>query len=165
MDSAHVVESLHQLYLMTFTPLGRRVVPRVLGMDDNLLALLPFAECSGTAVYLRAERSQCWSSGTNCESLAPLMLPITPSHTHARVHRLFVSYLTSAFVLLDQVTRSGTRRSAGRCRSDTRCCFSFTSCAAATTSRFSRSSGRGSSTSQIRVSASVALRKGAGDVV
>ena len=46
-DCADAVGNLHLLYLMTFSPLGKRAVSYVICLEDNLLVLLPFAELTG----------------------------------------------------------------------------------------------------------------------
>ena len=48
-DGADAVGNLHLLYLMTFSPLGKRAVSYVLALEDNLQVLLPFAELTGTS--------------------------------------------------------------------------------------------------------------------
>ena len=47
-DGADAVGNLHLLYLMTFSPLGKRAVSYVLTLEDNLQVILPFAEPTGT---------------------------------------------------------------------------------------------------------------------
>ena len=48
-DGADAVGNLHLLYLMTFSPLGKRAVSYVLTLEDNLQVILPFAELTGTS--------------------------------------------------------------------------------------------------------------------
>ncbi len=62
-DSGEVVGSLHLLYLMTFNPLGKRAVSYVFCLEDNLLALLPFAELSGEKLGV----SEPATNQTKCE--------------------------------------------------------------------------------------------------
>lgn len=49
MDGADTLSTLHTLYSMTFTAIGKAAVISVLSLDTNLRSLLPFVESTGDA--------------------------------------------------------------------------------------------------------------------
>ncbi|XP_068721343.1 protein virilizer homolog isoform X6 [Montipora capricornis] len=49
MDGADILSTLHTLYSMTFTAIGKAAVVSVLSLDTNLRSLLPFVESTGNA--------------------------------------------------------------------------------------------------------------------
>ncbi|XP_066019327.1 protein virilizer homolog isoform X2 [Pocillopora verrucosa] len=49
MDGADLLSTLHTLYSMTFTAIGKAAVVSVLSLETNLSALLPFVESTGDA--------------------------------------------------------------------------------------------------------------------
>ncbi|CAH3176041.1 unnamed protein product [Porites evermanni] len=49
MDGADMLSTLHTLYSMTFTAIGKAAVVSVLSLDTNLRCLLPFVESTGNA--------------------------------------------------------------------------------------------------------------------
>ncbi|XP_067052413.1 protein virilizer homolog isoform X1 [Acropora muricata] len=48
MDGADILSTLHTLYSMTFTAIGKAAVVSVLSLDANLRSLLPFVESTGS---------------------------------------------------------------------------------------------------------------------
>ncbi|KAL3859118.1 hypothetical protein ACJMK2_009350 [Sinanodonta woodiana] len=59
-DDAEPIGVLHNMYIMTFTPLGREIVVKVLSLDNNLKSILPFLELQGDDVVdIRIKKSVC----------------------------------------------------------------------------------------------------------
>ncbi|KAJ7351151.1 hypothetical protein OS493_036354 [Desmophyllum pertusum] len=62
MDGADTLSTLHTLYSMTFTAIGKAAVVSVLSQDTNLRSLLPFVESTGDAKD-DAKLKKCVSTG------------------------------------------------------------------------------------------------------